>query len=74
MGAAGNAPGARELSTRQRAAKAHAAVTTLAMRCHAGGGEKPAAVTLEFAIELEDPVRGRKLAHCYRIAQLPVEG
>lgn len=28
----------------------------------------------EFEIELEDPVRGRKLAHRYRIAPLPVEG
>lgn len=28
----------------------------------------------EFEIELEDPVRGRKLAHRYRVTQLPVGG
>ena len=28
----------------------------------------------EFEIELQDPVRGRKLEHRYRITQLPVEG
>ena len=28
----------------------------------------------EFEIELEDPVRGRKLAHRYRVTQLRVEG
>ncbi|MGI9024433.1 MAG: DUF2848 domain-containing protein [Burkholderiaceae bacterium] len=28
----------------------------------------------EFEIELEDPVRGMRLAHRYRIKQLPVEG
>jgi len=40
---------------------------TLAVR----GPIEPAAA---FEIELEDPVRGRKLAHHYRITQLPVEG
>ena len=37
----------------------------------AKGGIRPAAV---FRMELEDPVRQRKLAHEYRIATLPVEG
>ena len=27
-----------------------------------------------FAIELEDPVLGRKLSHVYKVSQLPVEG
>jgi len=35
------------------------------------GAIEPAEV---FAIELEDPVLGRKLSHVYRISQLPVEG
>ena len=35
------------------------------------GPLEPAAA---FEIELEDPVRGRKLAHQYRVTQLPVEG
>jgi len=35
------------------------------------GAIEPAAA---FDIELEDPVRGRKLAHRYRVRQLPVEG
>jgi len=37
----------------------------------AKGGIRPAKV---FRMELEDPVRKRKLAHEYRIAPLPVEG
>jgi len=37
----------------------------------ANGGIRPAKV---FRMELEDPVRKRKLAHEYRIAPLPVEG
>jgi len=37
----------------------------------AKGGIRPAKV---FRMELEDPVRGRKLAHNYRIDVLPVEG
>ena len=37
----------------------------------AKGGIRPAQV---FRMELEDPVRRRKLAHEYRIAVLPVEG
>jgi len=37
----------------------------------AQGGIRPASV---FRMELEDPVRKRKLAHEYRIAVLPVEG
>ena len=37
----------------------------------AKGGIRPAKV---FRMELEDPVRGRKLAHEYRIRVLPVEG
>jgi len=35
------------------------------------GGIRPAKV---FRMELEDPVRKRKLAHEYRITVLPVEG
>jgi hypothetical protein len=35
------------------------------------GGIEPAEV---FAIELEDPVLGRKLTHAYKVAQLPIEG
>lgn len=35
------------------------------------GAIEPAAA---FEIELDDPVRGRKLAHRYRVTQLPVEG
>ena len=37
----------------------------------AKGGIRPAKV---FRMELEDPVRKRKLAHEYRITVLPVEG
>ena len=37
----------------------------------AKGGIRPATV---FRMELEDPVRSRKLAHEYRIEALPVEG
>jgi hypothetical protein len=37
----------------------------------AKGGIRPAAV---FRMELEDPVRKRKLAHEYRIKVLPIEG
>ena len=37
----------------------------------AKGGIRPASV---FRMELEDPVRKRKLAHEYRISVLPVEG
>jgi hypothetical protein len=37
----------------------------------AKGGIRPA---MKFAMELEDPVLGRKLAHEYRIKVLPVEG
>ena len=37
----------------------------------AKGGIRPAE---RFEIELEDPVLGRKLAHAYDIASLPVEG
>jgi hypothetical protein len=40
---------------------------TLAVR----GGIEPSSV---FEIELEDPARGCKLAHRYRVAELPVEG
>jgi len=35
------------------------------------GAVEPAEV---FAIELEDPVLGRKLTHAYKVVQLPVEG
>jgi uncharacterized protein DUF2848 len=37
----------------------------------AKGGIRPAKV---FRMELEDPVRGRRLAHEYRVTVLPVEG
>jgi hypothetical protein len=37
----------------------------------AKGGIRPAKV---FRMELEDPVRKKKLAHEYRIDVLPVEG
>ncbi|MGQ0544002.1 MAG: DUF2848 domain-containing protein [Betaproteobacteria bacterium] len=37
----------------------------------AKGGIRPAS---KFAMELEDPVLGRKLAHEYRVKVLPVEG
>jgi hypothetical protein len=40
---------------------------TLAAR----GGVRP---TREFAFELDDPVRGRKLAHAYRVKSLPILG
>jgi len=30
--------------------------------------------TREFAFELEDPVRGRKIAHAYRVESLPILG
>jgi hypothetical protein len=37
----------------------------------AKGGIRPAKA---FRMELDDPVRGRKLAHEYRVSVLPVEG
>jgi Protein of unknown function (DUF2848) len=37
----------------------------------AHGGVRP---TGEFAFELEDPVRGRKIAHAYRVRTLPILG
>jgi len=40
---------------------------TLAAR----GGVRP---TREFAFEIEDPVRGRKIAHAYRVRMLPILG
>ena len=30
--------------------------------------------TSNFAFELEDPVRGRKIAHAYRVQSLPILG
>jgi Protein of unknown function (DUF2848) len=37
----------------------------------AHGGVRP---TREFAFEIEDPVRGRKIAHAYRVRTLPILG
>jgi hypothetical protein len=37
----------------------------------AHGGVRP---TAEFAFELEDPVRGRKIGHSYRVRVLPILG
>jgi hypothetical protein len=30
--------------------------------------------TQDFAFELEDPVRGRKISHAYRVQTLPILG
>ena len=37
----------------------------------AHGGVRP---TSAFALELEDPVLGRKIAHSYRVRTLPILG
>ena len=37
----------------------------------AHGGVRP---TAEFAFELEDPIRGRKIGHSYRVRVLPILG
>ena len=59
------------------------------IRLYAGGGELPPGTAMFcgtlavhggieggefFEMELEDPMLGRRLAHAYRIEQLPVEG
>jgi hypothetical protein len=44
------------------------------MFCGTFAVQGPIEPAAEFEIELEDPVRGRRLTHRYRVAELPVEG
>ena len=44
------------------------------MFCGTLGAHGGVRATSDFAFELEDPVRGRKIAHAYRVQSLPILG